>query len=90
MQPPTPTGFAEIVSDDFPLIALYHLFVRRDLPIFILRARQNSVAGREYARPNTGASITRVSSGNGVLPTRDWNGAKTTKQKAAAPVKRDG
>jgi len=27
------------------------------------------VAGHEYARPNTGASITPESSGNGALPT---------------------
>jgi hypothetical protein len=36
---------------------------------FVLRARQKSVAGHEYARPNTGASITRGNSGNGALPT---------------------
>ena len=36
--------------------------------ILILWVRKKSVAGREYARPNTGASITRVNSGNGALP----------------------
>jgi len=45
------------------------LFVLRDSCILFLRIREKSVAGREYARPNTGASITRASSGNGVLPT---------------------
>jgi len=30
-----------------------------------------SVAGPEYARLNTGVSITRANSGNGALPTRD-------------------
>jgi hypothetical protein len=45
------------------------LFVLRDSVILILRVRQKSVAGHEYARPSTGASITRASSENGVLPT---------------------
>jgi hypothetical protein len=37
----------------------------------ILRVRQKSVAGHEYARLHTGASITRANSGNGVLPIRE-------------------
>jgi hypothetical protein len=51
--------------------SLYHLFVLRDSVILILRLRQESVAGQEYARLHTGASITRANSGNGVLPTRE-------------------
>jgi hypothetical protein len=34
-----------------------------------LRIRKRSVAGREYARPHTGASITGKNSRNGALPT---------------------
>ena len=37
--------------------------------VLILWVRQESVAGHEYARPNTGGSITPGSSGNGALPT---------------------
>jgi hypothetical protein len=37
---------------------LYHLSVLRDSLILILRVRQKSVVGHEYARPHTGASIT--------------------------------
>jgi len=35
----------------------------------ILWVRKESVAAREYGLPNTGASITPGSSGNGALPT---------------------
>jgi hypothetical protein len=45
------------------------LFVLRDSVILILRLRQESLGGPEYARPNTGANITRANSGNGALPT---------------------
>jgi hypothetical protein len=47
------------------------LFLLRDSVILILRVRQESVAGHEYARPNTGANITRASNGSGALPTRE-------------------
>src|SRR4029453_9832346 len=39
--------------------------------VLILWVRQESVAGHEYARPNTGASITPGNSGNGALPTHE-------------------
>jgi hypothetical protein len=39
--------------------------------ILWIRVRLKGVAGPEYARLNTGASITRGNSGNGALPTRD-------------------
>jgi hypothetical protein len=50
--------------------------------MLILRLRQESVAGHEYARRHIGASITRANSGNGALLIREsehWE----TKQKAA-------
>jgi hypothetical protein len=37
--------------------------------ILISWLRKKSAAGREYARPNIGASITRENNANGVLPT---------------------
>jgi hypothetical protein len=37
---------------------LYYLPALRDSIILILRVRQKSVAGQEFARPRTGASIT--------------------------------
>jgi hypothetical protein len=37
--------------------------------VLILWTRLKSVAGAEYARLNTGGSITRGNSGNGALPT---------------------
>jgi len=58
------------------------LFVLRDSCILFLRIREKSVAGREYARPNTGASITRASSGNGVLPTRGLKQGENNKTKS--------
>jgi len=39
--------------------------------ILSLWARKRNVVGDEYARPHTGASITRENSGNGVLPIRE-------------------
>jgi len=39
-------------------MGLYYLPVLRDSIILILRVRQKSVAGQEYARLRTGASIT--------------------------------
>jgi hypothetical protein len=65
------------------------LFVLRDSVSLILRVKEKSVAGHEYARPNTGASITRANSGSGALPIRELEEGEKTKQKAAA-VKRDG
>ena len=50
---------------------LYYLPVLRDSIILILRVRQKSVAGQEYARPRTGVRITRGNSGNGALLTRE-------------------
>jgi hypothetical protein len=40
------------------------LFLLRDSIILMLRVRQESVAGHEYARLNIGASITRENSEN--------------------------
>jgi hypothetical protein len=61
-------------------MACNHLLVLRDSVILILRVRQESVAGHEYARPHIGASITRANSGNGALPTRELEQGE--KQKA--------
>jgi hypothetical protein len=44
--------------------------------ISILWLRLKSVVGPEYAPPNTGASITRGNSANGVLPTRESEGGE--------------
>ena len=38
---------------------------------FDLWVREKGLGGHQYARPNTGASITRVNSGNGALPIRE-------------------
>jgi hypothetical protein len=61
---------------------LYHLFVLRDSVILILRVRQKSVAGHEYARLHTGASITRANSGNGALPTREAEQSENNETKS--------
>jgi hypothetical protein len=69
---------------------LYHLFVLGDSVILILRVRQKSVVGREYAPLHTGASITRANSRNGVLPTRELEKAENNRTKSRHAVKRDG
>jgi hypothetical protein len=61
----------------------YHLFLRRDSIILMLRVRQKSVAGHEYARLNIGASITRENSENGALPIRE--GEQARKQRKQKP-----
>jgi hypothetical protein len=68
---------------------LYHLSLLRDSVILILRLRQESVAGHEYARPHIGASITRANSGNGALLIREsehWG----DQAKSRHAFKRDG
>jgi hypothetical protein len=50
---------------------LYHLFALRESVILSLWAGKRSVAGHEYARLNTTASITGENSGNGALPIRE-------------------
>ena len=62
----------------------------RDSVILILRARQKSVADHEYARPNTGASITRASSGSGVLPTCELEQGENNETKSRHALKHDG
>jgi hypothetical protein len=57
------------------------LFGLRGLVILILWIRSKSVAGAEYARLNTGGSITRGNSGNGALPT--LNGKKVRNKNIA-------
>jgi len=47
------------------------LFWHKGSIILILWIRPKKVAGTEYARLNTGGSITRGNSGNGALPTLD-------------------
>jgi hypothetical protein len=69
---------------------LYHLPVLRDSVILILRIRQESGAGHEYARPHIGASITRANSGNGVLPTAELEQGENNETKSRHAVKRDG
>jgi hypothetical protein len=63
-------------------MACNHLFVLRNSVILILRVRSKSVVGHGCAQPNTGASITRANSGNGVL--RTLNG-KNVGNKNVAP-----
>jgi hypothetical protein len=60
---------------------IYHLFLLGDSVILILRVRQKSVAGHEYARPNTGASITRANSGSGALPIRELEQGENSETK---------
>jgi hypothetical protein len=62
----------------------------RDSVILILRAKQESVAGHEYARRYIGASITRANSGNGALPTRELEQDKNNETNSRHTVKRDG
>jgi hypothetical protein len=69
---------------------LYHLSVLRDSVILILRLRQESVAGHQYARPHIGASITRANSGNGTLPTRELEQGENNDTKSRHAVKHDG
>jgi hypothetical protein len=47
------------------------LFVLRESVYFDFTGKTKNVVGHEYARPNTGASITRGNSVNGALPTRE-------------------
>jgi hypothetical protein len=61
---------------------LHHLSFLRDSVILILRLRQESVAGHEYARSNIGASITRANSGNGALPTRELEQGENNETKS--------
>jgi hypothetical protein len=56
----------------------------------ILRVRQKSVAGHEYAPLHTGASITRANSGNGVLPIREAEQSENNETTSRHAVKRDG
>jgi hypothetical protein len=44
--------------------------------------RSGSEGGLEYALPHTGASITRLNSGNGVLPIDDPKNVETKKKAA--------
>jgi len=60
-----------------------HLFLLRDSIILMLRVRQKSVAGHEYARLNIGANITRENSENGALPIRE--GEQARKQRKQKP-----
>jgi hypothetical protein len=84
------------VVSDFPSFSLpvmtpsaanadgpYHLFLLRDSIILMLRVRQESVAGHEYARLNIGASITRENSENGAPPIRE--GEQARKQRKRKP-----
>jgi hypothetical protein len=61
---------------------LYHLPVLRDSVILILRLRQESVAGHRYARPNTGANITRANNENGALPIRELEQGENNETKS--------
>jgi hypothetical protein len=69
---------------------LYHLFVMRESVILILRVREKSVADHEYARPHTGASITRANSGNGGLPIRELEQSEDNETTSRHGVKGDG
>jgi hypothetical protein len=71
-------------------MGLYQLFVLCDSVILILRVREESLAGHEYARPSTGASITRANSGNGALPTHELKQGENNATKSRHTVKRDG
>ncbi len=50
--------------------------------LLVLWIRLKGVVGAEYARLNTGGSITRGNSGNGALPTLD---GKNVRNKNIAP-----
>jgi hypothetical protein len=73
-----------------PASNLCHLFVLPDSVILILRVKEKNVAAHEYAPPHTGVSITRASSGNGALPTRELEQGEDNETKSRHAVKRDG
>jgi hypothetical protein len=61
---------------------LCHLFLLRDSVILILRVRQKSAGGHRYARPNTGANITRANNENGALPIRELEQGENNETKS--------
>jgi hypothetical protein len=69
---------------------LYHLFVLRDSGILILRLRQKSAGGHRYARPNTGANITRANNENGAPSIRELEQGENNETKSRHAMKRDG